>query len=872
LAGKTKKNRLPTHLVGYYEDPADASADGAPLACPPGMFCPEGFTCFVACLYGAACAPSTYDADADACAWAVTLKHTPSSRGYRGGANVTCPGVMFETLVPAGFYAPDPTVDPRRCPAQHYCPTGSFEPTRCPFIARCGEEGLEAPDVSSAAAAAFLGSFFFFFALYHSSRLVRAELRRFRERQRETLEAGLDAILDRRAAARGSSLLGEAPPAAGGDDDRSSTSTNPFVVDDDDRARDLPSLPRKAEAERIDVGFADLGLEVRAEGRRLRVLDGATGDARSGRVLAVMGPSGAGKTSLLCVLAGRGDVRASVSGALSVNGETTPSLRGLRSVIGFVPQEDTMCTELTVNEILLFSAATRLPRASSSAFRRAVVRDVLRVLRIERLRHAVVGDAVRRGISGGQRKRVNVGIELVADPTLLFADEPTSGLDSATSLDVVGALHAMARRGSTVAVVLHQPSMQIYTLFDDVLLLAPGGRTAYLGAPGAASAWFENLGFGVPPDWSPPDFFMQILALDEADARVDVAREWRAGRPRRPPGRRGGAAPPPRVAPGVAAQFALQLGRAGLQQRRSAAALAGDVAAQILAGGGLGLLYVDFKFKNLQLVNFMVSIALGMTLTLAAVPTLARDRAVFLRECGDFGGGGLAPGAHVLARYVADLPRLGALAVVFVLGFYPLARPRAGVGAYALLCACDAFAASGFGYVAAACLPPASAQLGALSVALLFAMFSGVHPTLAAMPAALKVVHYASHDRYFVEALFVEEVARMSEAFRLPPTFYADASSSALAQMLNYGYLVEDASVYWDHHKLRYINVATLLGLGAVARLLAFALLLRTNAAALGRPAPLAALCLRRRRGAAPPPPPPRFFAEGGRSPSADVL
>ena len=158
---------------GYYEDPADASADGAPLACPPGMFCPEGFTCFVACLYGAACAPSTYDADADACAWAVTLKHTPSSRGYRGGANVTCPGVMFETLVPAGFYAPDPTVDPRRCPAQHYCPTGSFEPTRCPFVARCGEEGLEAPDVSSAAAAAFLGSVFFFM-LYHSSRLVRA--------------------------------------------------------------------------------------------------------------------------------------------------------------------------------------------------------------------------------------------------------------------------------------------------------------------------------------------------------------------------------------------------------------------------------------------------------------------------------------------------------------------------------------------------------------------------------------------------------------------------------------------------------------------------------------------------------------------------
>ncbi|KAH8090188.1 ATPase [Aureococcus anophagefferens] len=710
---------------GYYEDPADASADGAPLACPPGMFCPEGFTCFVACLYGAACAPSTYDADADACAWAVTLKHTPSSRGYRGGANVTCPGVMFETLVPAGFYAPDPTVDPRRCPAQHYCPTGSFEPTRCPFIARCGEEGLEAPDVSSAAAAAFLGSFFFFFMLYHSSRLVRAELRRFRERQRETLEAGLDAILDRRAAARGSSLLGEAPPAAGDDDDRSSASANPFVVGGDD-ALDLPSLPRKAEAERIDVGFADLGLE-----------------------------------------------------------------------------EDTMCTELTVNEILLFSAATRLPRASSSAFRRAVVRDVLRVLRIERLRHAVVGDAVRRGISGGQRKRVNVGIELVADPTLLFADEPTSGLDSATS-----------------------------TLFDDVLLLAPGGRTAYLGAPGAASAWFENLGFGVPPDWSPPDFFMQILALDAAGG-VGVASG--AGRPG---GRRAGAAARRRRRGSRrASRPSSRCSSAARASSSGGPRLRGGVAAQILAGGGLGLLYVDFKFKNLQLVNFMVSIALGMTLTLAAVPTLARDRAVFLRESRRLRRAGAG---RARPRQVADLPRLGR-SPSSSSSASTRSRGRAGVGARAPL------------------------RLGALSVALLFAMFSGVHPTLAAMPAALKVVHYASHDRYFVEALFVEEVARMSEAFRLPPTFYADASSSALAQMLNYGYLVEDASVYWDHHKLRYINVATLLGLGAVARLLAFALLLRTSAAALGRPAPLAALCLRRRRAA--PPPPPRASAEG-RSPS----
>jgi len=223
-----------------------------------------------------------------------------------------------------------------------------------------------------------------------------------------------------------------------------------------------------------------------------------------------------------------------------------------------------------------------------------------------------------------------------------------------------------------------------------------------------------------------------------------------------------------------------------------------------------------------------------MTTTLAAVPTLSRDRAVFLRECAAFGGGGLSPAAAFAAKMLVDLPRLALLATTFVLAFYPLARPRAGLGTYIFLAVFDAIAASGFGYMAAAVLEASSAQLGALCLALAFAMFSGVHPTITAMPLPLRVVHFASHDRYFVEQLFVEEVSRMSEAFRLPPTFYSDSSSSALAQMLTYGYLVEDPTIYWDHHKLRFVNAATLLAIGLCARLLAFALLIGNSADALG--------------------------------------
>ena len=402
-------------------------------------------------------------------------------RGTSAGAT---PGTSGKRRPPPGFFCPDPTVTPKRCSAGHYCRLGSFKPSPCPFYATCGESGLDAPDVQTTAAVMLLSVFAMFFVVIRGSKAARGCLRRYRDQQKERLAARLEDLLEARAAGRAADVLGTTPPvvARGASDGFSpELPRRENTRSGSGPARwELPSLPRKSAAERVDLAFDALGCTVRADGKQLRVLSGVTGAIRGGRVAAIMGPSGAGKTSLLNVLAGRTSRGAALDGRLLVNGEKHAAAAArLRPATGYVPQEDVLCAALTVRECLEFSAATRLPPSTPCSKRRAVVDDVMQVLGLAAHRNRVVGDVLKRGLSGGQRKRVNVGTELVADPTLLFADEPTSGLDSATSLDVIGAFHACAARGATVAVVLHQPSIQIYRLFDDVLLLVPGGRTAY---------------------------------------------------------------------------------------------------------------------------------------------------------------------------------------------------------------------------------------------------------------------------------------------------------------------------------------------------------------------------------------------------------
>jgi ABC-type multidrug transport system ATPase subunit len=205
----------------------------------------------------------------------------------------------------------------------------------------------------------------------------------------------------------------------------------------------------------MSFSFKNLGLVVRDHtGADLKVLKGVTGEIEACSLVAVMGPSGAGKTTFMNVLSGRA-FYGQTEGQVQINGRDAKILDH-RHRIGFVPQDDIVHDDLTVEENLLYSAKLRLDFETDTDAHTAVVQDVLNLLQIEHIRHSIVGNVEKRGISGGQRKRVNIGLELCADPITIFLDEPTSGLDSTSSEVVLAALKDLTEIGLTGAWVVFQ--------------------------------------------------------------------------------------------------------------------------------------------------------------------------------------------------------------------------------------------------------------------------------------------------------------------------------------------------------------------------------------------------------------------------------
>jgi len=260
-------------------------------------------------------------------------------------------------------------------------------------------------------------------------------------------------------------------------------------------------------SETITIDFEDLGLELK-NGKS--VLDGVTGKFAAGKMCAVMGPSGAGKTTFMNALCGKATY-GTVTGTVYVNGEEA-DISEYKSVMGFVPQDDIVHEALTVGEQIRFSAELRNAAGTSMARTRRITEDVLNVMQVDHIQNSIVGGVENRGISGGQRKRVNIGLELAANPTVLFLDEPTSGLDATSSLTIVNSLKKMTQLGMTSIMVIHQPRYSLFTLFDDVLLLGRGGRTVYLGSSLGAKPYFEKIGFEMPKDENPADWFMDVIS------------------------------------------------------------------------------------------------------------------------------------------------------------------------------------------------------------------------------------------------------------------------------------------------------------------------------------------------------------------------
>ncbi|KAJ4800590.1 ABC transporter G family member 2 [Rhynchospora pubera] len=243
------------------------------------------------------------------------------------------------------------------------------------------------------------------------------------------------------------------------------------------------------------------------------LLDSVSGEAREGEIFAVLGASGSGKSTLIDALANR-ILRESLKGSITLNGDNLES-RLLKVLSAYVMQDDLQYPMLTVKETLMYATEFRLPCSVSKEKKKNRVEELIKQLGLKTVTNTIIGDEGHRGVSGGERRRVSIGINIVHDPILLFLDEPTSGLDSTSAFMVVEVLKEIARRGSLVILSIHQPSYRILNLLDRLLFLSRG-QTVFYGPPSSLSMFFSEFGKPIPDNENPVEFALdQILEYEE---------------------------------------------------------------------------------------------------------------------------------------------------------------------------------------------------------------------------------------------------------------------------------------------------------------------------------------------------------------------
>ncbi|XP_056687617.1 ABC transporter G family member 31 isoform X2 [Spinacia oleracea] len=265
--------------------------------------------------------------------------------------------------------------------------------------------------------------------------------------------------------------------------------------------------------------FVDMPKAMKAKGvleKKLQLLSNVSGVFSPGVLTALVGESGAGKTTMMDVLAGRktggyieGDIR--ISGYPKVQ-------HTFARISGYIEQNDIHSPQVTVEESLWFSCSLRLSKEISKETKKEFVDEVMRLVELDNLKHALVGLPGTTGLSTEQRKRLTIGVELVANPSIIFMDEPTSGLDARAAAIVMRTVRNTVDTGRTVVCTIHQPSIDIFEAFDELLLMKRGGQVIYGGKLGVHSCimidYFQGID-GIPriPDgYNPATWMLEITA------------------------------------------------------------------------------------------------------------------------------------------------------------------------------------------------------------------------------------------------------------------------------------------------------------------------------------------------------------------------
>lgn len=242
------------------------------------------------------------------------------------------------------------------------------------------------------------------------------------------------------------------------------------------------------------------------------ILNQISGQSKPGQVLALMGPSGSGKTSLLDVLASRSAYNA---GTIFLNDtsmtDNPEKMKALKRKIAYIKQKDIFFEHLSVKDQLVYTAFLRLGDDYTKEEKLNEVDKIIQLLRLEKC-----ADTPIMLVSGGERKRVNIGTELLTNPSIILLDEPTSGLDSTSAVALMSLLVSLAHdHGKTIITSIHQPSSAVFHKFDNVLFLADG-CVVYYGSPSDSLLYCKKLGYACPDGYNSADHWMDLLVEDSA--------------------------------------------------------------------------------------------------------------------------------------------------------------------------------------------------------------------------------------------------------------------------------------------------------------------------------------------------------------------
>lgn len=283
----------------------------------------------------------------------------------------------------------------------------------------------------------------------------------------------------------------------------------------------------------VTIRLDDFALDI--EKRALRknfiktILKPLTADFRPGSLNVIMGPSGSGKTSLLNGMAGRLkddlSTRYKKFGAMTFNG-AEPSQEVIHSICSFVTQDDdALLASLTVRETLRYAAGLRLPKWMSKQQKIQRAEEILLKMGLKDCADNLIGNDLIKGISGGEKRRVTIAVQILTEPRVLLLDEPLSGLDAFTALSIVDVLRGLAHEGRTLVVTIHQPRSDLFTNFGNVILLARGGHPVYAGPAGDMLPHFAAQGYECPRHINPADFALDLITVDlQHEAREAASR------------------------------------------------------------------------------------------------------------------------------------------------------------------------------------------------------------------------------------------------------------------------------------------------------------------------------------------------------------